>query len=165
MGSGVRGLQELLGNLEGLNVSVRTASRGAVNAAAQVVKIQAIENARAQGLVSTGALVDNIAVKRQAGTPDGWTEYHVGVRHGREAKNAQKIAVRGADGKVRYEYVDDPFYWFFWEFGHYNVFLRRHVAARAFMRPAMLSTQGRLLGVMRDNLAAQIDRRVTKVLS
>jgi hypothetical protein len=59
------------------------------------------------------------------------------VRHGREAKGAQKIAVRGKDGKIRFEYTDDPFYWWFWEFGHYNVFLRAHVAARPFLRPAM----------------------------
>lgn len=160
----MRGLGELLDNLDGLNVNVRSAGRGAANAAAQVVKVQAVANARAQGLVSTGALVKNIAVKRERGTPATWHEYHVGVRHGKEAKGAEKIAVRGRDGSIRFEYTDNPFYWHMWEFGHYNVFLRRHVAARAFMRPAMLSKEGSLLEVMRVYLVGRIQATMSKAL-
>lgn len=161
----MRGLAELLDNLDRLNVSVRSAGRGAASSAAQVVKREAVNNARVQGLVSTGALVKNIAVKREPGTPATWFEYHVGVRHGKESKGAQKIAVRGADGRVRFEYVDNPFYWFMWEFGHYNVFLRRHVAAKPFIRPAMLSKEESLIDVMRDYLADRIEREMGKVLS
>jgi hypothetical protein len=131
----------------------------------QVVKRQAVDNARAQGLVSTGALVKNIAVKREPNTPAHITEYHIGVRHGPEAKATQKIAVRGRDGTIRFEYVNDPFYWFMWEFGHYNVFLRRHVAARAFLRPAMASREGELLEVMRSYLAERLERTVMKALA
>jgi HK97 gp10 family phage protein len=160
----VRGLAELLANLETLQVTVKSAARGAVNAAAQVVKGKAIENARAQGLVSTGALVNNIAVKRQAGTPPNWFESHIGVRTGGAAKGSEKIAIRGADGKVRIEYVNNPYYWHFWEFGHYNVFLKRHVAARAFLRPAMETKQGELVDVMRKYLADRIERIVFKRL-
>lgn len=158
----IRGLAELLDNLDGLNVTVRTAGRGATNAAAQVVKKQAIVNARAQGLVDTGALVDNIAVKRQTGTSPTWFEYHIGVRHGKEAKGAQRIAVRGSDGKVRFEYSDNPFYWFFWEFGHYNTWAKRFIAARPFLRPAMLSKEGELVEVMRTYLAAKIEKITMK---
>jgi HK97 gp10 family phage protein len=161
----VRGLQELLANLDELGVTVRSACRGAVNAASQEVKRAAIANARAQGLVSTGALVNNIAVKRERGTPATITEYHIGVRHGKEAKGAQKIAVRGADGRIRFEYTDNPFYWHMWEFGHYNVFLRRHVAARAFMRPAMLAREDGLLEIMRAYLAARIERTQNRILA
>jgi HK97 gp10 family phage protein len=161
----IRGLQELLDNLEAVHVSVRSAARGATNAAAQVVKRQAVENARAQGLVNTGALVNNIAVKRERGTPPNIVEYHIGVRHGREAKGAQKIAVRGRDGSIQFEYVNDPFYWWFWEFGHYNVLLRRHVAARAFLRPAMETKAPELLQVMRDYLAQRIERVTAKALA
>jgi HK97 gp10 family phage protein len=161
----VKGLQELLDNLDGVNVSMRSAGRGAANAAAQVVKREAVKNARAQGLISTGALVNNIAVKRERGTPPTWHEYHVGVRHGREAKGAQKIAVRGSDGKIRFEYTDNPFYWHMWEFGHYNVFLRRHVAARAFMRPAMLSKEGELVEVMGVYLADRLERVIAKAIT
>jgi HK97 gp10 family phage protein len=161
----MRGLQELLQTLDELNVSVTSAARGATNAAAQEVKKQAVANARAQGLVNTGALVNNIAVKRERGTPANITEYHIGVRHGKEAKGAQKIAVRGRDGSIQFEYVNDPFYWWFWELGHYNVLLRRHVAARAFLRPAMASKAPDLLEVMRKQLAERIERVTAKALA
>lgn len=160
----MRGLKELLANLDGLNVSVRSAARGATNAAAQVVKREAIVNARMQGLVSTGALVNNIAVKRERGTPANITEYHIGVRHGKEGKGAQRIAVRGTDGRIRFQNADNPFYWMFWEFGHYNVFMDRHVAAKPFIRPAMLSKEGMLIEVMRGNLAARIEKTMAKAL-
>lgn len=161
----MEGLQELLDNLDGLGVAVKSAARGATNAAAQTVKREAIVLARMQGLVSTGALVNNIAVKRETSVPPNLTEYHVGVRHGGESKAAQKIAVRGNDGKIRFEYVNDPFYWWFWEFGHYNVFLRQHVAARPFLRPAMDSQAPKMLGVMKDYLVARIERTVGKLLT
>jgi hypothetical protein len=79
--------------------------------------------------------VKNIAVARERGTRSDYFEYQIGVRHGREAKGAQKIAVRGKDGRIRLEYTDNPFYWWFWEIGHYNVFLRARVPARPFIRP------------------------------
>lgn len=161
----IKGLAELLSNLHDVGVTVRTAARGATNAAAQIVKAEAVKNARAQGLVSTGALVNNIAVKRERNTPDTWIEYHVGVRHGKEAKGATKIAVRGRDGRIRFEYADDPFYWWFWEMGHFNIFFGRHVAARAFLRPAMYSRQGALLDVMRTYLATRLERTTMKLIS
>jgi HK97 gp10 family phage protein len=161
----MRGLRELLDNLDKVGVTVRAAAGGAVNAAAQEVKKRAIENARAQGLVSTGALVKNIAVKRQRGTPATRFEYHIGVRHGKEAKNTQKIAIRGKDGSIRFEYENDPFYWWFWEIGHYNVFLRKHVAAKPFLRPAMDAVAPYALDMMRDYLAQRLDRTVNRVLS
>jgi hypothetical protein len=114
-----------------------SACRGATNAAAQVVKREAVVIARMQGLVETGALVKNIAVARERGTPPDYFEYHIGVRHGREAKGAQKIAVRGKDGRIRFEYTDDPFYWWFWEIRPLQRLPARHVPRRPFMRPAM----------------------------
>lgn len=161
----VRGLKEILDNLDEVGVSMRAGCRGACNAAAQDVKRAAIANARAQGLVSTGALVRNIAVKRERGTPPDIFEYHIGVRHGADAKGAEKIAVRGADGKIRFEYTDNPFYWWFWEIGHYNVFFRRHVAARPFLRPAMLARESGLLEIMREYLAKRLERTTNRILS
>lgn len=161
----MKGLQELFDNLDAVSVTVRSASRGAVNAAAQVVKKQAVANAQAHGLVSTGALINNIAVKRQPDTGPGLTEYHVGVRTSWHAKASQKIAVRGKDGSIRYEYANDPFYWFMWEFGHYNVFLRRFVPAKSFMRTAMLSREGELLDVMKTYLSERLERTVMKAIS
>lgn len=160
----ITGLEELFANLDDVGVTMRQAARGACNAAAQVVKRQAVANARAQGLVATGALVKNIAVKRQQGTPPEIAEYHIGVRHGREAKGAEKIAVRGKDGSIRYEYTDDPFYWLMWEFGHYNVFYRAQVAARPFLRPAMDSTAGEREQVITDFLRTRLESVTAKRL-
>lgn len=160
----MRGLAELLANLDALGQTVRQSARGATNAAAQVVRAQAVANARAQGLVETGALVKNIAVKRERNTPPNITEYRIGVRHGRGAKGAQKIAVRGRDGSIRFQYTNDPFYWRFWEFGHYNVFLRRHISAKPFLRPAMASKQGELLEVMRTYLASRLEKSIAKAI-
>lgn len=160
----MKGLQELLDNLEGLGVAVRNAAPGAALAVAGRVKLEAINNAQMQGLVSTGALVNNIAVKRERDVAPGVFEYHIGVRHGSEAKSAQKIAVRGRDGKIRFEYENDPFYWWFWEFGHYNVFLRAHVAARPYMRPAMDSVAPQGLELMRAYLVRRLENATNKAL-
>jgi hypothetical protein len=146
-------------------VSVRSAARGAANAAAQVVKRQAVDNARAQGLVSTGALVNNIAVKRERATPPNIAEYHIGVRHGKEAKGAQKIAVRGATARSASSTRTTR------STGGVGVRPLQRVPApprgRApFMRPAMESErQGELSSVMRDYLAERLERTVMKALS
>lgn len=156
------GLEELFAHLDELGVTVRQAARGACNAMAQAVKKDAVVIARMQGLVSTGALVNNISVKRQRGTPDNIAEYHIGVRYGPQAKGAEKIAVRGADGRIRFEYTDNPFYWHMWEFGHYNIFLRRHAAARAFLRPAMMANDDKLAGIAIDYLSTRIERTTAR---
>lgn len=161
----MRGLKELLDNLEALGKNVRTEARGASVAAAQVVRREAVAIARAQGLVDTGALVANIAIKRERGTPANIHEVHIGVRHGASAKAAQRVAVRNRDGKIRFEWTNNPFYWWFWEFGHYNGFLKRHVAAKPFIRPAMDQKAPEALGVMKQRLADRIERTVGKALS
>lgn len=162
----MKGLGELLANIDLVGDSVRNAGRGAANAAAQVVKREAVVIARdVWKLVETGALVNNIAVKQERGTAPTWFEYHVGVRHGKEAKGAQKIAVRGHDGSLRFEYVNDPFYWHMWELGHYNVFLRRFVAAKPFIRGAMMAKEALLVDVMRDYLVARVEKFADKALA
>jgi HK97 gp10 family phage protein len=161
----MRGLKELIENLEGLKVTARSACRGATNAAAQVVRREAVIKARAQGLVQTGALVKNIAVARERGTSPTYFEYHIGVRHGLETKGAQKIAIRGKDGRIRFQYTGNPFYWWFWEFGHYNVFLRAQVPAKPFIRPAIDSKAPELLGVMKDYLGQRLLNTMNKALA
>ncbi len=159
----VTGLQDLLDNLDLLEVSVRSGARGAVNAYAQKIKAKAVENARAQGLVSTGALVKNIAVKRERFNPPNLIEYAIGVRHGHGAKGAEKIAVRGPDGKIRMQYTNDPFYWWFWENG-YNAANGRHVPARAFLFPAVRALEGQGLDIMGTYLKSRLERTQLKAL-
>lgn len=161
----MKGLAELLDNLKELDRNINSEARIAAAAGAQLVKKEAVLIARAQGLVDTGALVKNIAIKREPGTSKTWHEYHIGVRHGREAKAAERIAVRNHDGKIKFEWTNNPFYWWFWEFGHYNGFLKRHVAARPFIRPAMEHKQGEVLDAMKARLAARLEKFQAKALS
>lgn len=161
----VRGLRELLATLDDLGVQTRDAARTACGSAAGVVKREAISRAVAQGFNRTGAMVQNIAMKRERGVPANIVEFHVGVRHGRDSKKARKIAYRTRDGKIRFEYDNDPFYWWFWEFGHYNHWLKAHVPARPFIGPAMKAKEGQLLDVMREALAKRIERVTRKALA
>lgn len=152
----VSGMKELGAALQALDqkLSAKIARR-AVARGAGIIRAEARARARAQGLVNSGALVKNIALKRQTGTARTWTEYHVGVRHGKELRNAKKIQIRGQDGKTRTIYENDPFYWWFWEFGHQNAFLRRRVA-RPFLRPAWEAKREAAAQMIRDTLAAEL---------
>lgn len=161
----VRGLPELFAALDGLHITATSAARTAVNAGAQLVKREAIVRATAQGFNPSGDMVKNIAVKRERGTPANITEYHVGVRHGNKAKDARKVAYRTKDGKVRFEYLNDPFYWWFWEFGHWNHWMMAHVPARPFIGPAMKAKETQVLDVMREALARRLDRVTNKAIA
>jgi HK97 gp10 family phage protein len=87
-------------------------------AGANVIKREAIAIASSKGLRLTGALINNIAVKRESNPPPGVAQYNLGVRHGRALGSKAKVeySVR-ADGSIRKAYVDDPFYWWYLEFG------------------------------------------------
>lgn len=161
----MRGLAELLENLKALGRNINSEARIAAAAGATLMKKEAVLIARAHGLVDTGALVKNIAIKRERGTSKTWHEYHIGVRHGREARAAERVAVRSKDGKIHFQWTNNPFYWWFWEFGHYNGFLKRHVAAKPFIRPAMETKQGEVLNAIRDRLAARLNTFQAKALS
>lgn len=157
----ISGLKELEKSLQVLETKLATkVARRAVAKGAGVIRAEARLRARAQGLVSSGALVRNIALKRETRTARTRTEYHVGVRHGPQAKNAKKIQVmRG--GKLRTFYQNDPFYWWFWEFGHQNVFLRRRVA-KPFLRPAWEAKRDAAAQMIRDTLAAELLKHPTR---
>jgi HK97 gp10 family phage protein len=85
---------------------------------ANVIKREAKAIALQKGLELTGALINNIAVKRESNPPLGVAQYNLGVRHGRELGSKAKVvySVR-ADGSIKKAYVDDPFYWWYLEFG------------------------------------------------
>lgn len=156
--SRVTGLSELLENLQALDRDMKTEARAMANAGAQIVKRQAVANIRADGRVDTGDMVKNVAVKRERGTSANWFEYHIGVRHGPEAKSAQRIAVKSTDGKIHFQWTNNPFYWWFWELGHYNPIMRQSVPAKGYIRRAIAGTQSEVLEAMRARGARRLER-------
>ncbi|MFL9960461.1 hypothetical protein PQR02_04855 [Paraburkholderia sediminicola] len=116
----------VISGLQGFNSAIATLKddmqkKVAFSAAligANVIKREAKAIALAKGLEQTGALLNNIAVKREANPPPGVAQFNLGVRHGRELGSKAKVvySVR-ADGSIKKTYVDDPFYWWYLEFG------------------------------------------------
>ena len=114
----IQGLGELKANFAKLAQGMETRiSRAMVVAGGQLLKKEAKALALGYGYNKTGALVKNIAIKREPSAPAGTAQYHLGVRHGRnltkKQKTTGKLKVRG--GRIRV--ADDPFYWRFLEFG------------------------------------------------
>ena len=107
-------------------------TRRAVTAGAQVVKKRAKEIAKSKGIQDTGALIRNIAGKVEKQTSPDYVQINIGVRHGKPKKNAKR--------------QDDPFYWFFHEFG------TSKMAARPFIRPAFEESKERVIEVMTDKI-------------
>lgn len=106
--------------------------RSAVTAGAQVVKKRAKEIAKSKSIQDTGALIRNIAGKVEKQRSPDYVQINIGVRHGKPKKNAKR--------------QDDPFYWFFHEFG------TSKMAARPFIRPAFEESKERVIEVMTDKV-------------
>lgn len=94
-------------------METRTA-RLMVVAAGGVLKKKAKAIAQANGSVRTGAMVKNIAIKREPSAPAGTVEYHMGVRNGgqltKKQKSTAKLSVNSI-GRIVKKYADDPYYW------------------------------------------------------
>lgn len=111
----VRGVDDLKARLREMGTQKELDAIGyrATFGASKELRNAARAQARAKGIVDTGALVDNIAMKKiRDGSRLGYT---VGVRHGTRSQ-----VKKG----------NDPWYWFLHEFGTV------HMAARPFLRPA-----------------------------
>lgn len=114
----IQGLESLRSGFAQLSadIELRT-SRAMVVAAGGVLKKEAKSLAQKQGLRKTGALIDNIVIKREK-TPVGVAQYNLGVRHGRDlGRKAKKVLTVKGNGRIATKYVNDPFYWSFLEFG------------------------------------------------
>lgn len=150
MKSQLLGAPEMRAALRALEADVvKRIARGGVVAMAQPVKREAIRIARSNFVERSGALFRNIAMKRQRGTPPNISQVNIGVRHGRESKNAKKIYVRrGLKASVRY--LNDPFYYRFHEFG------TKKMRARPFIGPALESMQSQALDALRAYVSKQI---------
>uniref|UniRef100_UPI0025834A98 hypothetical protein n=1 Tax=Comamonas sp. TaxID=34028 RepID=UPI0025834A98 len=70
----------------------------------------------------SGAMVENIAIKRESKAPEGTAQYHIGVRHGRDqGRKARKEGTKRLvlrKGRIVTRRMNDPFYWRFVERGH-----------------------------------------------
>lgn len=121
--SEILGIGDMRANFAGVKdgMQTRTARRMLV-AAGGVLKRKAKAIAQANGSRRTGAMIKNIAIKREPQAPPGTEQYHLGVRHGRNLSKKQKakgsrLAVTGK-GRIVKRYEDDPYYWRWVERGH-----------------------------------------------
>lgn len=117
----VLGIGELKANFDKLKTGMETRiARSMVVAAGGVLKRKAKANMQRQGLVRTGSMMKNVAIKRETQAPAGTAQYHLGVRHGKNKTRAQrktgKLSVN-TKGRIVKRYEDDPYYWRFPEFG------------------------------------------------
>lgn len=129
----------------------------AVSAGARVVREEAKMQALKRGLYRTGALVNNIVMKRESKVAPDEIAYHVGVRHGLaayKAGTARKELKRGKGGGIVARYLNDPFYWWWYEFG----FKTRNIAARPFLRPAFEARKGAAVDAMIARLRRAVDK-------
>lgn len=159
-------------------------SRLMVAASGRIIKAEAKRIALGHGFKRTGALIANIAVKRESKAPRGTTQYNVGVRHGRDLgrKAATYLAVNDA-GRVVTRYENDPWYWVILEVGakeHKIVAkngggvaftkvpqpttVRRSIAhpgmeGKPFLAPALENKRAEALAAMEDKLMQEIRKR------
>jgi HK97 gp10 family phage protein len=95
-----------------------------VSAGGQVLKKESRIIAQSKGLRKTGALINNIVIKREKNVEAGVTQYNLGVRHGYglgKTKHSIKYLAIGSSGRIVVKRTNDPFYWSFLEFGHKTV--------------------------------------------
>jgi HK97 gp10 family phage protein len=116
MADKIEGLGELREAFKALgqDMELRT-SRAMVVAGGGVLKREAKAIAEGLGLRRTGALINNIAIKREK-TPPGVAQYHLGVRHGRNISRSgeKKLLLKvGKNGRI--VRANDPYYWRFLE--------------------------------------------------
>jgi HK97 gp10 family phage protein len=142
-----KGLAEMVGRFRELQFAVkdRIAYAGA-GAGARVLKDAAVTQAVSNGLVDTGALVGGIAFAKIKTSGNGQYTYVVGVRHGKKRSKQQK-----AD-------EDDPWYWWFHEFGTVKM------PARPFITPAFESAgvRAEMLEKARKMVIRGIERHEAK---
>lgn len=178
--SEIVGVAELAQKFRGLSRAMETrTSRVMVVAAGGVLKRRAKSIALAKGLKRSGAMIKNIAIKRETEAPAGTAQYNLGVRHGRDLTKKQKakpgtLAV-SKTGRIVKRYEDDPYYWRWVEQGHKVVARastvdRRGIAARRrgatgatvpphpFIAPALEEGRGDALQAMSNALDRELKK-------
>lgn len=150
------GIGELKQNFARLKDGMETRiARSMVVAAGWVLKRKAKANMQSQGLVRTGSMMKNVAIKREAQAPSGTAQYHLGVRHGQNKSRAQlktgKLSVNKT-GRIVKRYEDDPYYWRFPEFG------TKKQAATPSLGPALEEGKTEAIDAMATRLQKELDK-------
>ncbi len=154
---------------------VQKTSRRMVASAGGVLRKEARAIAQSHGFKKSGALVRNIAIKRESKAPQGIEQYNLGVRHGvnltKKAMEKSKLVLR--KGKIRY--ADDPYYWSFLEFGWIprgpgqalrggtrkkqairNAQAGRRIPGRSFIGQALINKKDEAIAAMEDRLTKDL---------
>jgi HK97 gp10 family phage protein len=153
MAEKIEGLSELRASFVAVGTDMKTrTARAMVVSAGGVLKKEAKTLAQAQGLRRTGALINNIAIKREK-TPDGVAQYHLGVRHGRDITRAgaKKLLLKvGKSGRV--VRANDPFYWRFLEFD------TKKRTGTPFIGAALVNKRGEAVAAMEKRLQTALEK-------
>lgn len=144
---GIEGLQAKFLELR-QDMTIKTARR-MVASAGSVLRTEARAIAQSHGLKKSGALLRNIAIKRERRAPAGTEQYNLGVRHGRDLGNGKKVIKYlevGKSGRVLTRRQNDPFYWKFLEFD------TKHRSATPFIQTALENKSEQAIAAMQDRL-------------
>lgn len=152
------GLRELGQAFAALDLDIqKKAGRNAVSAGANVIKKQAQANApvldRATPTRKPGTIKKNIrskAVKKKNGT----FEARVWVK---SLEKKKVSAFKESTGKSARENPDDPYFWWFQEFG------TAHHAAQPFMRPAFETKKVDAAEKIKSNLSNRINKEAARI--
>lgn len=149
----IMGLGELRQDFQKLaqTMTHKTAPR-MVLSGSKVLRKEARVLAQAQGLRQTGALLRNIAIKRERDVPQGVVQVNLGVRHGRDLGKRYKQLAVGKSGRIVTAYKNNPYYWRFLELG------TRHHKAFPFIAPALASKRVQAIRAMGDQLKTELDK-------
>lgn len=152
----ILGLGNLTENFKklGADITQKTAFSMVV-AAGGVLRKEARALAQADGLRKTGALINNIAIKREKGTPAGTVQYNLGVRSGKALGNGKKVIkylAIGKSGRVITKRQNDPFYWRFLDLG------TKYIAAHRFMEKSLDNKRNQAISAMSDRLQKTLDK-------
>jgi HK97 gp10 family phage protein len=129
--------------------------RSATAAAANVVKRQAIRNAKTDVRVLTGTLTKNIATKRIR-APRFKHTYQIGVRNSgglyRSGKAVKSLVARTKTAGFRIKRIGDPYYWRFLELG------TKYIKRKDFIGNAIQSEAQKALDKMSEVIRKRIER-------
>lgn len=159
--SDILGIGAMSQNFRALRTGMETrVARLMVVAAGGVLKKKAKAIAQANGSVRSGAMVKNIAIKREPSAPAGSVEYHMGVRNGgqltKKQKSTAKLAVNSV-GRIVKKYQDDPYYWRWVERGH-------RVVPRAILGDKSFTASTYYTRLRNGKLAVRTAKRATQSL-
>ena len=158
MAAEMMGLGDLRQNFEKLaaDMTKKTALKMVV-AGGKVLLTEAKALAQGRGLRKSGALIRNIAIKRESAVPFGIAQVNLGVRHGKDLGGKYKQLVVGKRGRIVTAYKDNPYYWSFLEFG------TRRSRALPFIAPALANKRAEAITAMSTMLTDELGKYDHKI--